>query len=95
MLMRYVLSYVSKSKKLIHIDTLYTSTLSPATTAFNYAMLLDIAEPEVWVIITSRKISWTNAERKQYLLNNLFAMQNLKMALKKANILQHTKSFFV
>ena len=28
-------------------------------------------------------------------LNNLFAVQNLKMALKKANILQHTKSFFV
>ena len=26
---------------------------------------------------------------------NLFAVQNLKMALKKANILQHTKSFFV
>ena len=24
-----------------------------------------------------------------------FAVQNLKMALKKANILQHTKSFFV
>ena len=28
-------------------------------------------------------------------LNNFFAVQNLKMALKKANILQHTKSFFV
>ena len=28
-------------------------------------------------------------------VNNLFAVQNLKMALKKANILQHTKSFFV
>ena len=29
------------------------------------------------------------------LMNNFFAVQNLKMALKKANILQHTKSFFV
>ena len=28
-------------------------------------------------------------------VNNFFAVQNLKMALKKANILQHTKSFFV
>ena len=28
-----------------------------------------------------------------YHLNNFFAVQNLKMALKKANILQHTKSF--
>ena len=28
-------------------------------------------------------------------VNNLFTVQNLKMALKKANILQHTKSFFV
>ena len=26
-------------------------------------------------------------------MNNLFAVQNLKMALKKANILQHTKCF--
>ena len=26
-------------------------------------------------------------------MNNFFAVQNLKMALKKANILQHTKSF--
>ena len=32
---------------------------------------------------------------KNGLSNNFFAVQNLKMALKKANILQHTKSFFV
>ena len=37
------------------------------------------------------------AGRLQFLIFsfNLFAVQNLKMALKKANILQHTKSFFV
>ena len=29
------------------------------------------------------------------ILKDFFAVQNLKMALKKANILQHTKSFFV
>ena len=30
-----------------------------------------------------------------FYVNNLFAVQNLEMALKKANILQHTESFFV
>ena len=66
MLMKYVSSYVSKSKESFHTETLYTSTLSPATTAFKYAMSLDIAEPEMWVLLSSRKISWTNATRKQY-----------------------------
>ena len=66
MLMKYVTSYVSKGKESFHTDTLYTSTLSPATTAFKYALSLDIAEPEMWVLLTSRKISWTNASRKQY-----------------------------
>ena len=31
----------------------------------------------------------------KFSMNNLFAVQYLKMAVKKANILQHTKSFFV
>ena len=66
MLMKYVTFYVSKGNKSFHTDTLYTSTLTPATTAFKYAMLLDIAEPEMWMLLMSRKISWTNASRKQY-----------------------------
>ena len=32
--MKYVSSYVSKCKESIHTETLYTSTLSPATAAF-------------------------------------------------------------
>ena len=33
--------------------------------------------------------------RRNHKKDYFFAVQNLKMALKKANILQHTKSFFV
>ena len=66
MLMKYVTFYVSKGKESFHTDTLYTSTLTHATIAFKYAMSLDIAEPEIWMLLTSRKISWTNASRKQY-----------------------------
>ena len=63
MLMKYVTSYISKGKESFCTNTLYISTLSPAITAFRYAMLLDIAEPEMWVLQTSRKLLWTNIWR--------------------------------
>ena len=66
MLMKYVTSYVAKGKESFHNDQLYTATLSPAVTALKYAMSLDIAEPEKWVLLSSKKLSWTNATRKQY-----------------------------
>ena len=66
MLMKYVTSFVAKGKESFHSDALYTSSLSPATTAFKYAMSLDIGEPEMWALLTSRKLSWTNATRKQF-----------------------------
>ena len=54
MLMKYVTSYVAKGKESFLTDQLYTSTLSPAVTVLKYAMSLDIAEPEMWVLLTSK-----------------------------------------
>ena len=65
MLLKYVSPYVCKAKESFHNDVLYCSTLPPSITAFKYAMSLDIAAPEMWVLLLSRKISWTNASRKK------------------------------
>ena len=68
MLMKYVTSHVSQGKDSFHSNVLYSSTAPPATAALKYAMSLDVAEPEMWVLLTSRKLSWTNATRKKYSL---------------------------
>ena len=56
--------------------------------AFKYVYGSTIDENEI--ILKNKHNSEHNND-----MNNFFAVQNLKMALKKANILQHTKSFFV
>ena len=65
MILKYVASYVSKAHESFHSDALYCRSLSPSTTAIRYSMALDIAEPEMWALLSSKKLSWTNASRKQ------------------------------
>eukprot|EP00795_Rhopilema_esculentum_P003594 gene3594-12991_t len=70
MILKYVSGYVSKSRESYHSDALYCKTLNPATCAVKYAMQLDVCEPEMWVLLSSTKISWTNATRKQIVIPN-------------------------
>ena len=65
-MLKNVSGYVSKGKESYHTDSLYSPFLNPATAAIRYAMHLDICEPEMWVLLSSKKISWTNAPRKQF-----------------------------
>ena len=64
MLLKYVSSYVSKAKESFHSDALYCSSLSPSTTAIKFAVSLDIWKPEMLALLSSKKLSWTNATRK-------------------------------
>ena len=64
MFLKYVASYVSKAKETFHNDALYCSTLAPSYTAVKFSMSLDICEPEMWPLLNSKKLSWTNNTRK-------------------------------
>ncbi len=64
MLLKYVSAYISKSHESYHKDIFYTPDICPSTAAIKYSLSLDICEPEVWVNLSCKKISWTNSMRK-------------------------------
>ena len=65
-ILKYVASYVSKAHESFHNDALYSKDLNASTAAFRYAIALDMCEPEMWVLLSSKKISWTDATRKKF-----------------------------
>ncbi len=66
MILKYVSSYVSKAKECFHNDAFYCKNISPSTAAIRYAMQLDICEPEMYLLLASKIVSWTNATRKKF-----------------------------
>ena len=66
MILKYVASYVCKAQESYHSDALYCRDLAPSTAAFRYALSLDICEPEMWVLLSSKKISWSVGTRKKF-----------------------------
>ena len=68
MLLRYVTSYVTKSQDGIDTDSLYSPHISGGQAATRYVMDMKPAEPEMWLALSSTKISWSLGRTKRYIV---------------------------
>ena len=66
LILQYVAGYVSKWNESYHTDWIFTVQTPPALTAFRYIALLSICEPEMWMLLTSKKLSWCDSTRSQF-----------------------------
>ena len=66
LILQYVAGYVSKWKESFHADSIFTAQAPPALTAFRYIASLSICEPEMWMLLTSKKLSWCDSTRTQF-----------------------------
>lgn len=68
MLLRYVTSYVTKWQDGIDTDSLYSYHISGGQAAVRYVMDMKPAEPEMWLAMSSTKISWSCSRTKRYIV---------------------------
>ncbi len=68
MLLRYVCSYVTKSKDGIDTNSLYSYNVNGGQAAVRYVMDTKPAEPEMWLALSSTKISWSSSRTKRYIV---------------------------
>ena len=68
MLLRYVTSYVTKNQDGIDADSLYSQHISCGQAATRYVMDMKPAEPEMWLALSSTKISWSPSRTKCYII---------------------------
>ena len=66
LILQYVAGYVSKWNESYHTDRIFTAQAPPALTAFRYIASLSICEPEMWMLLTSKKLSWCDSTRSQF-----------------------------
>ena len=79
LLLRYVSSYVSKAHGAYKSDDLYTSHLSSYQAAYRHLTEMMPLEPEMWMSLSSKKISWTPHKTKKFAvpLPNTIGRSNL------------------
>ena len=68
MLLKYVTSYVTKNKDGIDTNSLYSYHVSGGQAAIHYVMDITPAEPEMWLALSSTKISWSSSRTKRYIV---------------------------
>ena len=56
MILRYVISYVSKWNKTFHNDSLFVTDVNASHAAFRYLINLHICEPEMWSLLLNTKL---------------------------------------
>jgi hypothetical protein len=66
MLLRYVTSYVTKWQDGISSDALFCHNISGGQAAVRYVMQTQPAEPEMWLALSSTKVSWSSSRTKRY-----------------------------
>ena len=66
MLLRYVTSYVTKHHDAIDRDFLHSYHISGGQAAIRYVMDMKPVEPEMWLALSSTKISWSSSRTKAY-----------------------------
>ena len=66
MLLSYVMSYVTKWQDGIGTDALYSPNNSGGQAAVRYAIDMKPAEPEMWLALSSTKMSWSCSRTKRY-----------------------------
>lgn len=68
MLLRYVCSYVTKSQDGMDPGSLYSYNVTGGQAAVRYLMDTKPAEPEMWLALSSTKISWSSSRTKRYIV---------------------------
>ncbi len=68
MILRYVTSYVSKWKDAFPNQQLYSTHVTPYQAAYKYVKQIKPCEPEMWLHLTSMKMSWTCSRTKEYVV---------------------------
>ena len=68
MLLNYVMSYVTKWQDGIGTDALYSPNISSGQAAVRYVMDMKPSEPEMWLALSSTKMSWSCSRTKRYIL---------------------------
>ena len=66
MLLRYVCSYVSKWQDAYSNERLFSKQTSPYQAAYRHIKDTNICEPEMWLYMSSMKMSWTSSRSKQF-----------------------------
>ena len=64
MIVRYVVSYVSKWHDAYSNDALFSLHVGPYQAAYRHLRALRPLEPEMWMSLSSQKIAWTNSRTK-------------------------------
>ena len=65
MLLRYVTSYVSKWQDSFETGSLYSIHVGPYQAAYKHLICMKPLEPEMWLSLSSTKMSWTPSRRKK------------------------------
>ncbi len=68
MLLSYVTTYVTKWQDGLGPDALYSYHISGGQAAIRYVMDMKPAEPEMWLALSSVKISWSSSKTKRYIV---------------------------
>ena len=66
MLLSYVMSYVTKWQDGIGTQALYSPNISGSQAAVRYVIDMKPAEPEMWLALSSTKVSWSCSRTKRY-----------------------------
>ena len=66
MLLRYVTWYVTKSHESTAIDSMYPYEVQGRHTALRYLMSDQLAEPEMWSFLFSKKVAWSASRTKPF-----------------------------
>ena len=76
MLLRYVTSYVSKWQDSFYSDSLYSVHVGPYQEAYKHLMCMKPLEPEMWMSLSSTKMSWTRSRRKKLSFHSIENISN-------------------
>ena len=65
-ILQYVAGYISKWKESYHPNSTFTAQSSPTLIAFKHLCTLSICEPEMWILLSNKKLSWCDSTRSAY-----------------------------
>ena len=66
MILRYVTSYVSKWQDAYDNDAMYSVHVGSYQAAYRYVRSIKPLEPEMWLQLSSTKMSWSSSRRKKF-----------------------------
>ena len=85
MLLQYGTSYISKWQDGINSDFLYSYNISGGQATVKYVMDMSPAEPEMWLSLSSTKMSWSSSRTKRYIAPSFDTVANDSVAEKYRN----------